>query len=123
MLQVIKRKVASETPTARETPTTTETPKATETPEAAPRTADIPGNSSGLPQDSKVQSPNTVDVTQPDSLAVEGQSTPSMDTPMPDAEDGSVLSPWVLILIVGGVVAMVLAVLGLTRNRLRRRDF
>ena len=91
-----------------------------ETPESADLTTDTPGGSSGPPQDSKVQSPNTVEVTQPDSLTGV-PVVPSMDTPMPDAEDGSVLSPWVLILIVGGVVAIVLVVLGLTRNRLRRR--
>ena len=115
--------VASETPTARETPTTTETPKAAEIPESALRTTDTPGDSSGPPQDSKVQSPNTADVAQPDSLTAEGQSAPSMDTPMPDAEDGSVLSPWVLTLISIGVVAMALVAALLAKIKLRRPDF
>ena len=74
-------------------------------------------------QNAYIQSPYNVHAAQTGSLATDDQSAPSMVAPMPDAEDGSMFSPWVLTLVAVAFVAMALLALGLAKNRLRHRDF
>ena len=65
-------------------------------------------------------SSDAVDATQPEAVDTDDLSGPAKDTDTPGVEDGSGLSPWALIVIVVGGVALVLISAVLARAKFRR---
>ena len=91
-----------------------------ETPESANLATEAVVDPPDSSEDSNLQSSNAVEGSSSDSSEAGDPSSPTMDTPAP-VTDESGLAPWALALIATGLVGVVLVVLGVARNRLRRR--